>query len=91
MWNGREIRNGGLNIVGGANTDGIRGWDRTNLSTAPNIWSYSANGDIRSLASKSTSTWFIGGRGSAGTQVYRFHFEVVNTLQLSYTANGISI
>jgi hypothetical protein len=54
-----------MNIVAAANTEGLRGWDRTNLSTAPLLWNYSAGGDIRGLASKSTTTWFLGGRDTA--------------------------
>jgi hypothetical protein len=47
--------------VATATINGLRGWDRTDLSTAPNIWSYSSGGDMRGLASKSTTTWFLGG------------------------------
>jgi hypothetical protein len=38
------------------------------------------------LASKSTTTWFLAGRASA-TEFIKFHFEVVDTAQLTYTAN----
>jgi hypothetical protein len=45
-----------------SNNNGIRGWDRTNLSTAVLLWDYTAAGNIVGLASKSTTTWFLGGR-----------------------------
>jgi hypothetical protein len=37
------------------------------------------------LASKSTTTWFLAGRLSAA-EFIRFQFEVVDTVQLTYTA-----
>jgi hypothetical protein len=58
MNQGREIRNQGLNIVATGN-QGLRGWDRTNLSTAVLLWVQS--GVIKGLASKSKTTWFVAG------------------------------
>jgi hypothetical protein len=56
----REIRNQGLFIIS-ASLNSVRGWDRTNLSTAPNLWNYSAVNTIRGLASKPGTTWFLAG------------------------------
>jgi hypothetical protein len=53
-----------LNIVVTGTTNGLRGWDRTNLSTAVLLWNYSAGGNMRGLASKSTTTWFLAGRNT---------------------------
>jgi hypothetical protein len=88
MQQGREIRNGGLNIVVAAFTNGVRGWDRTNLSTAPLLWNYTAGGDMRGLASKPTTTWFLGGRSSMA-QFYKFHFEVADNAQLTYATSDV--
>jgi hypothetical protein len=77
-----------LNIVTASNTaSGVRGRDRSNLSTATLLWSYTAAGSMIGLASKSTTTWFLGGRSSIA-QFYKFHFEVANTVQLTYTSSG---
>jgi hypothetical protein len=53
-----------LNIAAVAYNDGLRGWDRTNLNTAVLFWSYTVGGHMSGLASKSTTTWFLGGRDS---------------------------
>jgi hypothetical protein len=53
-----------LNIVVTGETQGIRAWDRTNLSTAVLLWNYSAGGVMVGLASKSTTTWFLGGNNT---------------------------
>jgi hypothetical protein len=42
---------------------------------------------MRGLASKSTTTWFLSGLDDA--MFYRHHFEVANTIQLTYTASNI--
>jgi hypothetical protein len=76
-----------LNIVASADTNGLRGWDRTNFSTASNLWAYSAGGNMQGLASKSTTTWFLGGRHSAA-QFIKSHFEIANTAQLTYIADN---
>jgi hypothetical protein len=76
-----------LNIVAVGATNGLRAWDRTNLSTAVLLWDYSAGGDMRGLASKSTTTWFLAGRYSVA-EFIKFHFEVANTAQLTYTASS---
>jgi hypothetical protein len=65
MWHGREIRNSGLNIVVVGQTNGVRGWDRTNLNTAVLLWNYSAVAHMVGSASKSTTTWFLGGSSGA--------------------------
>jgi hypothetical protein len=39
------------------------------------------------LASKSTTTWFLGSRNAA-VEFYKFHFEVVDTVQLTYIPIG---
>jgi hypothetical protein len=39
------------------------------------------------LASKSTTTWFLGGR-DLGASFFKFHFEVANTVQLTYTSSS---
>jgi hypothetical protein len=78
-----------LNIVAVGDTDGLRGWDRTNLSTAVLLWNYTAGGDIVGLASKSTTTWFLGGRHLVA-EFIKFHFEVANAVQLTYTASSTS-
>jgi hypothetical protein len=41
---------------------------------------------MRGLASKSATTWFLAGLDVA--QFLKFHFESVNTVQLTYTATG---
>jgi hypothetical protein len=61
MSQGREIRNSGLNIVVSGNT-GLKAWDRTNLGTAALLWNSAAS--VFGLACKSTTTWFLTGRGS---------------------------
>jgi hypothetical protein len=73
-----------LNIIL-VSANGLRAWDRTNLSTAVLLWDYTAGGDIRGVASKSTTTWFLGGRFSVA-EFIKFHFEAANTAQLTYTA-----
>ena len=40
---------------------------------------------MRGLASKSTTTWFLAGRDGA-TEFIRFHFEIVNTIQLTFSS-----
>jgi hypothetical protein len=40
---------------------------------------------MKGLASKSTTTRFLGGRENA-SEFIKFHFEVVDTVQLTYTA-----
>jgi hypothetical protein len=52
-----------MNIISGADPEGLRGWDRTSLSTAPLLWDYFAGSTVVGLTSKSTTTWFLGGRG----------------------------
>jgi hypothetical protein len=42
------------------------------------------------LASKSTTTWFLGGRDGTVAEFIKFHFETANAPQLTYTANGNS-
>jgi hypothetical protein len=74
-----------LNIAAVGN-EGLRAWDRTDLSNAPLIWNYTG-GDMRGVASKSTTTWFLGGRDTA-TEFYKFHFEVINAVQLTYATTG---
>jgi hypothetical protein len=39
----------------------IRGWDRTVHNTAPYLWNYDAPKVIVSIASKTTTTWFLAG------------------------------
>jgi hypothetical protein len=50
-----------LHIIGSAYTNGVRGWDRSNFNTSSDLWNYSAGGGMYGLASKSTTTWFLGG------------------------------
>jgi hypothetical protein len=45
---------------------------------------------MRGLASKSTTTWFLGGRDVVA-EFYKFHFEVVGAVQLTYTMIGLYI
>jgi hypothetical protein len=45
---------------------------------------------MRALASKSTTTWFLAGRGTIA-EFIKFHFETVNTVQLTYTSSGINV
>jgi hypothetical protein len=40
------------------------------------------------LASKSTTTWFLAGRDLTA-QFIKFHFEIVNTIQLAYISAGL--
>jgi hypothetical protein len=54
-----------LNILVAGDSNGLRGWDRTDFNTAALLWNYSAGGEIRGLASKSTTTWFLAGRDDA--------------------------
>jgi hypothetical protein len=62
MWNGREIRNAGLNVAVAGHYEGIRGWDRTNSNTASLLWDWSSGVYwLKALASKSTTTWFLTG------------------------------
>jgi hypothetical protein len=75
-----------LNIIV-AGDEGLKGWGRTNLNTAVLLWNYTVGGLMRGLASKSTTTWFLGGRRDA-PQFIKFHFEVVDTVQLTYTASN---
>ena len=84
---GREIRNSGLHIIAAGGSD-MRGWDRTNLSTAPDLWLYNAGGTKRALGSKSTTTWFLVGIDGAAT-FYKFHFETANTIQLTYASTNL--
>jgi hypothetical protein len=76
-----------LKIVAVGYVNGLRGWDRTNLNTAASLWSYTASGDISGLASKSTTNWFLGGRQDAA-EFIKFHFEVVDIVQLTYTTSN---
>jgi hypothetical protein len=43
---------------------------------------------MRGLASKSTTTWFLGGRSAS--RFIKFHFEVANAVQLTYTTSNVS-
>jgi hypothetical protein len=43
---------------------------------------------MKALASKSTTTWFLGGRRDVA-EFIKFHFESANTVQLTYTASNI--
>ena len=54
-----------MNIVATSATS-LRGWDRTTFNTASNIWNYTAGSFMIGLASKSTTTWFLGGRDDTG-------------------------
>ena len=54
-----------MNIVAAGNGDGLRAWDRANLSTATLLWNYPTGGNMSGLASKSTTTWFLGGLNAA--------------------------
>jgi hypothetical protein len=74
-----------LNIIASGDT-ALKGWDRTNLSTAPLLWNYTG-GVIMGLASKSTTTWFLGGRSNTFNFI-KFHFELANTVQLTYTVSN---
>jgi hypothetical protein len=76
-----------LHIIGTGNFDGVRGWDRTNINTNPGLWHYSAGYHMAGLASKSTTTWFLGGRLTVA-EFIRFHFETPDTAQLTYVANS---
>jgi hypothetical protein len=76
-----------LNIVAVGDNEGLRGWARTNLSIASNIWAYTVGGNMFGLASKSTTTWFLASCRNI-PEFIKFHFEVANTAQLTYTASG---
>jgi hypothetical protein len=41
---------------------------------------------MQGLASKSTTTWFLG--GCSAVEFIKFHFEVVDTVQLTYTTSS---
>jgi hypothetical protein len=64
---------------------GMVGLDRSNLSTVPFVWNYAPSG-MRGLASKSRTTWFLG--GSSALNFYKFHFELTGTTQLTYSTDS---
>jgi hypothetical protein len=79
-----------LNIVIVGFTQGVRGWDRSDLLNNIMLWDYTASGHIRGVASKVATTWFITGRGAAA-EVFRFRFEIANTIQLTFVTNNADI
>jgi hypothetical protein len=56
-----EIRNGGLNVIV-TGEKYLKGWNRSNLNTSSLLWSFPQpnNEKMFALASKTTTTWFLG-------------------------------